>query len=195
MLIWFKTKIRFSVIFDGMRNKELTIGSRIKHVEHGDGIICRIGVETFTISFFNGGSQEIGRKEDLEIVEVLESANSRVSVEEIEDIFYGMMSRYTDATERVHLADKWKGGLMVLEPKDTEMSVKEIPIDTFFHKIVMVRDRLRVLEQNINSHKVLDDQDKVNLQQYITRIYGSLTTFNVLFRDKEQHFKGEGKKD
>jgi len=84
---------------------------------------------------------------------------------------------------------------MVLEPKDTDLSVKETPIDTFFHKIVMVRDRLRVLEQSINSHKVLDDQDKANLQQYITRIYGSLTTFNVLFRDKEQHFKGEGKKE
>jgi hypothetical protein len=59
----------------------------------------------------------------------------------------------------------------------------------------MVRDRLRVLEQSINIHKVLDDQDKVNMQQYVTRIYGSLTTFNVFFRDKEQHFKGEGKKD
>jgi hypothetical protein len=174
-------------------NKELTIGSRIKHGEYGHGIICRIGVETFTISFFNGGSQEIDRREELEIVEVLEGANSMVSIEEIEDIFYGMMSRYTDATERVHLADKWKNGLMILEPKDTDLSVKEIPIDTFFHKIVMVRDRLRVLEQSINSHKVLDDQDKVNMQQYITRIYGSLTTFNVLFKHKEQHFNGKGK--
>jgi len=177
-----------------MSNKELTIGSRIKHAEYGDGIICRIGLETFTISFFNGSTEEIDRKEDLEIVEVLEGANNMMTIDEVEDIFYNMMSRYTDATERVHLADKWKKGLMVLEPKDENLSVKEIPIETFFHKIVMVRDRLRVLEQNINSHKVLDDQDKVNLQQYITRIYGSLTTFNVLFRDKEQHFKGEGKK-
>jgi hypothetical protein len=177
-----------------MSNKQLTIGSRIKHAEHGDGIICRIGLEFFTISFFNGGSQEIDRKsEDLEIVEVLESANNMVTMDEVEEIFYSMMSRYTDATERVHIAEKWKGGLLVLEPKDTNLSVKEIPIETFFHKIVMVRDRLRVLEQNINSHKVLEDQDKVDLQQYITRIYGSLTTFNVLFRDKEQFFKGEGK--
>ncbi|PCJ65904.1 MAG: hypothetical protein COA58_07435 [Bacteroidetes bacterium] len=176
-------------------NEELTIGSRVKHTEHGDGIVCRIGLETFTISFFNGGAEEIDRKsEDLEIVEVLEGANNMVTVDEVEDIFYAMIQRYTDATERVHLADKWKGGLLVLEPKDTDLSIKEIPIETFFHKIVMVRDRLRVLEQSINSHKVLDDQDKVNLQQYVTRIYGSLTTFNVLFRDKENHFKGEGKK-
>ena len=175
-------------------NQELTIGSRIKHTEHGEGIICRVGLETITVSFFEGGSEEIDRKDDIEIVEVMESANNMVTMDEVEDIFYNMMSRYTDATERVHLADKWKGGILVLEPNDENLAVKEIPMETFFHKIVMVRDRLRVLEQNINSHKVLDDQDKVNLQQYITRIYGSLTTFNVLFRDKEQHFKGEGKK-
>ena len=176
-------------------NKELTIGSRIKHAEYGEGIICRIGLEHFTVSFFERGTEEIDRKsEDIEVIEVMESANNMVTIDEVEDIFYSMMQRYTDATERVHVAEKWKGGLMVLEPKDENLSVKEVPIEIFFHKIVMVRDRLRVLEQNINSHKVLDDQDKVNLQQYITRIYGSLTTFNVLFRDKEQHFKGEGKK-
>jgi hypothetical protein len=176
-------------------NKELTVGSRVKHTEYGDGIVCRIGIENFAISFFTGGSQEIDRKsEDLQIVEVMEGANNMVSMDEIEDVFYGMMSRYTDATERVNIADKWKGGLLVLEPKDTNLSVKEIPIETFFHKIVMLRDRLRVLEQNINSHKVLDDQDKVGLQQYITRIYGTLTTFNVLFRDKEDHFVGESSK-
>lgn len=82
---------------------------------------------------------------------------------------------------------------MVLEPKDENLQVKEIPIDTFFHKIVMVRDRLRVLEQNINKNKVLEDADKVHLQQYITKIYGSLTTFNVLFKSKDDHFKGEGR--
>ena len=68
---------------------------------------------------------------------------------------------------------------------------KEIPIDDFFHKIVMLRDRLRVLEQNINSNKKLSDEEKVNIQQYITRCYGSLTTFNVLFKNKEQWFVGE----
>ena len=80
---------------------------------------------------------------------------------------------------------------MLLQPKDTSMKPKEVPIEIFFHKIVMVRDRLRVLEQQINSHKGLSDEDKVNMQQYITRIYGSLTTFNVLFRQKEHWFTGE----
>ena len=86
--------------------------------------------------------------------------------------------------------------MMLLQPADKAQKPKEVPIDAFFHKVVMLRDRLRVMEQQINAHKILSDEDKVNLQQYITRIYGSLTTFNVLFRNKEQWFVGErGAKD
>jgi len=80
---------------------------------------------------------------------------------------------------------------MLLQTSDKSLKPKEISIEDFFHKIVMLRDRLRVLEQNINSHKKLTDEDKVNLQQYITRCYGSLTTFNVLFNKKEHWFVGE----
>lgn len=175
-------------------NKELGIGSRVKHAEYGEGIVCRVGLETITISFFERGAEEIDRKiEDLEVIEAIEPVNNMVSFDEVEDVFYQMMQRYTDATERVHLAERWKGGLLVLEPKDEDLAVKEIPLETFFHKIVMVRDRLRVMEQKINAHKVLTDSEKVDLQQYITRIYGSLTTFNVLFKNKEDHFKGEGR--
>ena len=78
-----------------------------------------------------------------------------------------------------------------MQPADKSLKPKEIPIDDFFHKIVMLRDRLRVMEQQVNAHKKLTDEEKVNLQQYITRIYGTLTTFNVLFRDKEKWFVGE----
>jgi hypothetical protein len=67
---------------------------------------------------------------------------------------------------------------------------KEIPIDTFFHKIVMMRDRLRVLEQRVNASK-MDDEDKVNIQQYITRCYGSMTTFNILFKEPQHYFNGD----
>ena len=94
-------------------------------------------------------------------------------------------------TENVQLGEKWSGGMMLLQPADKTLKPKEIPIDDFFHKIVMLRDRLRVLEQNINSNKKLSDEDKVNLQQYITRCYGSLTTFNLLFKNKEQWFVGD----
>ncbi|MGZ5191199.1 MAG: hypothetical protein ACXWCZ_09285, partial [Flavisolibacter sp.] len=84
---------------------------------------------------------------------------------------------------------------MLLQPFDKSLKPKEIPIEDFFHKIVMLRDRVRVMEQQINAHKKLSDEDKVNLQQYITRIYGSLTTFNVLFKNKEQWFVGEKGKE
>ncbi|MCH9660010.1 MAG: hypothetical protein K0U54_03775, partial [Bacteroidetes bacterium] len=79
-------------------------------------------------------------------------------------------------------------------PKDNNLANKEVPIDTFFHKIVMLRDRLRVMEQKINSSKTIEAQDKVDLQQYITRCYGSLTTFNVLFKNNSQQFKGDSAK-
>lgn len=88
------------------------------------------------------------------------------------------------------MADKWQGGTMSLNPADPELKPKEIPIDALFHKVVMVRDRLRVLEQKVNSSPNLSDQEKVDMQSYITRAYGSLTTFNVLFKDKRDHFVG-----
>jgi hypothetical protein len=97
--------------------------------------------------------------------------------------------------EAVPLGDRWKNGQLILKPGESGLASKEMPIDTFFHKIVMMRDRLRVLEQQINAHKGLSDEEKVNLQQYITRCYGSMTSFNVLFKDKEDYFVGESSKD
>ncbi|MBN1585933.1 MAG: hypothetical protein JW937_00715 [Candidatus Omnitrophica bacterium] len=87
------------------------------------------------------------------------------------------------------LGNKWQGGTLILKPENVEQQAKEVPIETFFHKIVMVRNNLRVLEQKINSNDKLADAEKVELQQYITRSYGSLTTFNVLFKSKADHFK------
>lgn len=93
------------------------------------------------------------------------------------------------------LGDRWIGGKLYMQPRDSTATPKEIPIEVFFHKIVMIRDRLRVMEQAINAHKILTDEDKLNLQQYITKIYGTLTTFNVLFKDKADHFVGDSSKE
>jgi hypothetical protein len=91
----------------------------------------------------------------------------------------------------VRLAPKWEGGAVVLKPGDPGTQPKEIPLDALFHKIVMIRDRLRVLEQRINAHEKLSDAEKIEMQQYVTRCYGSLTTFNVLFRDERERFVGD----
>lgn len=92
----------------------------------------------------------------------------------------------------VPMADKWDGGMLILKPGDSSLQSKEVDIEGFFHKIVMIRDRLRVLEQKINSHPQLSTTDKAEMHQYITRCYGSLTTFNVLFKREEDRFKGTG---
>ncbi|GEJ57194.1 hypothetical protein [Anaeromyxobacter diazotrophicus] len=92
---------------------------------------------------------------------------------------------------QVQLSPKWEGGTALLKPRDPALQAKEIPLDQLFHKVVMVRDRLRVLEQKINAHDKLTDAEKVDLQSYVTKCYGSLTTFNVLFRDERDRFVGE----
>jgi len=93
----------------------------------------------------------------------------------------------------IELGDKWRGGELILKPREKNLKPKHIPIEIFFHKIVMMRDRLRVLEQKINSSKNLTDEEKIDIQQYITRIYGSMTTFNLLFKRKSSYFVGERK--
>ena len=90
----------------------------------------------------------------------------------------------------VRMAGRFQGGTLVIRPGKTDTQEKVIPIEALFHKVTMVRDRLRVLEQRLNNHPKLNDEDRVELQQYVTRAYGSLTSFNVLFREREDWFVG-----
>jgi hypothetical protein len=115
-----------------------------------------------------------------------------VSFSDVEKSLKKILEKWSDVSQIVPIADKWKGGKIILEP-GTNTQNKEVPIDTFFHKITMVRDRIRVMEQKINASN-LDEADKIDLQQYITRIYGSLTTFNVLFKNSNDYFVGEKRK-
>ncbi|MDH7445750.1 hypothetical protein [Aquimarina sp. 2201CG14-23] len=172
----------------------LGIGSRIKHPTYGLGVVTNVTAKMYWVTFIENGLETIDVDDDFEIIDGVEDEVDTISFYEVEQTFRNLLKRYSDISEIVPIADKWKGGKIILEPGDTNLASKEIPMDTFFHKIVMVRDRIRVMEQKINSSKVIDDQDKVDLQQYITRMYGSLTTFNVLFKNKSQQFTGSSKK-
>lgn len=169
----------------------LGIGSRVKHPAYGDGVVIAIKKMAYSICFMQHGIQAVGKEyAKFEIIERIEPVEE-ISFSDAEKSLIKILKHYSDFSEVTDLGDKWIDGKMILEPGETDMQSKVIPIETFFHKIVMVRDRLRVMEQRINSHKGLGDEDKVNLQQYLTRIYGSLTTFNVLFKYKNDHFTGE----
>ena len=175
-------------------NLTLGIGTRLQHTQHGPGVIVALKYATYIISFINTGVKEID-KTDPQLEEIIpENVSAEVETQsETERSLLKILKMWGGLTETVPLGDRWVNGTLVLQPADKTLKPKEMPIEDFFHKIVMLRDRLRVLEQNINSSKNLSDEEKVNIQQYITRCYGSLTSFNVLFRNKEQHFVGEGK--
>lgn len=175
-----------------MEQTVLGIGTRLQHTQYGPGVIVGVKYATYLISFIHHGIKEVD-KTDPSLDEII-AENVTLEIETTSDVERSLLKilrLWGDVTEIVPLGERWRGGTMLLQPADKTQKPKEIPVDIFFHKIVMLRDRLRVLEQNINSHKILSDEDKVNLQQYITRIYGSLTTFNVLFKDKEHWFVGE----
>jgi hypothetical protein len=168
-------------------------GTWVKHSRYGNGIISNDKITAWEIYFEKGGKMEISkRSEDLEITDAVESSGgNRLSLDEIEKVLTYVLEKYNGLQSSVALGERWKGGTLIIKPKNQDLQAREIPVETFFHKIVMVRDRLRVLEQNINSNNVLSDADKVEVQQYITRIYGSLTTFNFLFADTKDYFIGQ----
>lgn len=175
-----------------MEQTTLGIGTRLQHTQFGPGVIVGLRYATYLISFINHGIKEI-EKTDTNLEEIIpENVTEEIETHsEVEKSLLKILRLWGGLSEVVPLGEKWIKGTMLLQPFDKTLKPKEIPIDDFFHKIVMLRDRLRVLEQNINSSKTLNDEEKVNIQQYITRCYGSLTTFNVLFKNKEQWFVGD----
>jgi hypothetical protein len=170
----------------------LGIGTRLQHTQYGPGVIVGVRYATYLISFIYHGIKEI-EKNDASLEEIIpENVTEEIETHsEVEKSLLKILRLWGGFSEVVPLGDRWQNGTLIFQPADKALKPKEIPIEDFFHKIVMLRDRLRVMEQQINAHKGLSDEDKVNLQQYITRVYGTLTTFNVLFKNKEQWFVGE----
>lgn len=169
----------------------LGIGSRVKHPAYGDGVIIRLHKMSYEVCFILYGIKQVGREYDKwDVVDAI-PAEETTSFSEAERALIKILRTYNALSDEVVLGDRWVDGKLILQPGEEGRQPKEMDIDVFFHKIVMVRDRLRVMEQRINASKHLSDEEKVNLQQYLTRIYGSLTSFNVLFKYKEDYFVGD----
>ena len=179
-----------------METTALGIGSRVEHPHFGKGVIVDTASEVYVIWFKSqSGTKNIGKDFDLKVLEAKEDsggAGNGITLTDIEQALDNILERRLHEMQMVPMANKWNNGMLIMKPGDESLQTKELPIESFFHKVVMVRDRLRLIEQKINAHKVLTDEEKVDLQQYITGIYGSLTTFNVLFREQHHQFKGSG---
>lgn len=175
---------------------QLTLGSKITHPTYGEGVVFGIDEHKYRIYFKEHGEKELGKGYDgFQLIEPGPVVAAHVPLEDVVDAVKNVFDMYYDVTDIVELGERWEGGKLILQPKDESLKGKDLPIETFFHKIVMLRDRLRVLEQKINAHSKLTDSEKVEMQQYITRIYGSLTSFNVLFRARIDWFVGESSKN
>ena len=170
----------------------LGIGTQVEHPTYGPGVIVASDGDFHTI-YFNQSEEarEIGADYDgLTVLDAVASAEP--SLDEITEVLSDLLDDRLDDVPRVDIASRWIGGTIVIRPGSDDLKTKEVPVESFFQKIIMVRERLRVLEQNINNHEKLDAAEKLKLQQYITRAYGSLTTFNVLFAHEEDRFRGSG---
>jgi hypothetical protein len=133
-----------------------------------------------------GGTSDMSIQEDLDHsdIDALVRAVRQAVREEFDRVGQTPPADY-------EMAARWEGGEVVIKPSRPGLAEKVIPIDGLFHKVVMVRERLRVLEQKINNHPKLTDADRLELEDYITRIYGSLTTFNFLFDNRTDWFVGQ----
>ncbi|HUJ11245.1 MAG TPA: hypothetical protein VL171_14590 [Verrucomicrobiae bacterium] len=177
-----------------MKIQELRVGMRVKHPQHGMGIVKTVTEHTADIRFDDATRTIAPENSELEPFEArasvsgLEMPLSQFIEKTIQAVLAQLgVERPGQVVEQ--LGNRWRGGRMVLHPADAALQPKEVLLDVFFHKIVMVRNNLRVLEQKINGHEKLSDAEKVEFQQYITRSYGSLTTFNMLFGHKEDQFR------
>jgi len=179
-----------------MKTQDMHIGMHVSHPDLGVGEVVSLGRGMAAIHF-ESGSREIS-PENSSIEPLQSEAHLNGLKMPLEELIAHVAQSTVDALDLERpggvveeLAQRWQDGKMVLHPKDPTLQPKEVDLETFFHKIVMMRNNLRVLEQKVNNSKQLSEADKFDIQQYISRCYGSMTTFNVLFRHKEDQFSSK----
>jgi hypothetical protein len=176
-----------------MKIEALQIGMKVRHPQYGLGVVKALSETTADIQFDDGRRTVAPEPSGIEAAEPqasirgMELPLAQVIRQTVAATMHGLGMEGPDAVVE-QLGARWHKGKAVLHPADPTLQTKEIPLDVFFHKVVGIRNQLRVLEQKLNGHPALTDGDKVEMQQYITRCYGSLTTFNLLFRNKEDQF-------
>ena len=178
-----------------MKIETLHVGMKVRHPQYGVGVVKSLGEHTAEIRFdegLRGVAPESSELEPAEAQVALTGLNLplKALVAETAQAVLAAMGVEPPGAVVEQLAARWQRGKLVLHPSDPTLTTKEVPVEVLFHKVVGIRNQLRVLEQKINSHPNLSDAEKVEMQQYITRCYGSLTTFNLLFRRKEDQFSG-----
>jgi len=171
----------------------LHIGMKVNHPRYGRGVVKALTEHTADISFddaprtLDPTSAELTLAEPTASLRELDVPLANLIRDTANAVVESLGLEKTDTLVE-GLANRWQQGSLIMQSADTSLQPKEVPLETFFHKIVMIRNNLRVLEQKVNASEKLSDVDKFDIQQYITRCYGSLTTFNILFKNKEDQF-------
>jgi hypothetical protein len=179
-----------------MKIEALHVGMRVRHPQYGIGVVKAMTELTAEIQFDDGRRTVAPEPSGLEPAEAqaticgLEMPLQQFVAATVESVITRMGYESPDAVVE-QLGVRWHKGKVVLHPADPALQTKEIPLEVFFHKVVGLRNQLRVLEQKINSHPNLSDGDKVEMQQYVSRCHGSLTTFNLLFKNKQDQFSSK----
>ena len=177
-----------------MKIETLHIGMKVRHPQYGVGTVRSLNDKTAEIEFDDAqrtiapASSDLQPAEPTATLSELQMPLANLVRDTAHAVVEALGLEQKDVLVE-GLATRWQRGTLVIQPAESSLQPKEVPLETFFHKIVMIRNNLRVLEQKVNASDKLSDADKFDLQQYITRCYGSLTTFNILFKNKDDQFR------